>query len=358
MSDWVFFRRVLIVLGVVVLALLVWRLSQALLLLFGAVLIGILLSGAADAVSRNTHLPRGAALALVALLIVGVIAMVAILFGTQISGQVADLAQRLPGAVNNLEQRFGLGDVTGRLWEQIQTNTGSIVAQITSLAGGIIGALSNVILLFVSGVFLATNPGLYKRGTLKLVPPSQRPQIEDTMDFASAALRQWLIGQFISVMLVGALVTVGLYFIGVPSPLALGMIAGLAEFVPLLGPIIGAIPALVLAFTIDMQTVLWTAGLFLAIQQLESNMITPIVQRRMVDLPPVVTLFAIVAIGLLFGPLGILFAAPLAVLIYVAVTQLYVRGLLDEPAEVPGEKQVREEEAREARDGALKPRAG
>jgi predicted PurR-regulated permease PerM len=350
MSDWVFFRRVLIVLVVAVMALLVWRLAQTLLLLFGAVLIGLLLSGASDYISRKSGLPRVASLALVTLLIVGLVAGIFALFGAQISIQVADLVKRLPDAVNNLEQRLGLSDVSGRLWEQIQSNTGNILSQVTSLAGGLLGVVTNIILLSVSGVFLAADPDLYRRGALRLVPAGQRPPLEETMDYASAALRQWLLSQLISVMIVGVSVTVGLYFLGVPSPLALGLIAAVTAFVPLLGPIIGAIPAVLLALTIDLQTALWTIGLFLLIQQIESNMIMPVIQRRMVDVPPVVTLFAIVAIGGLFGLLGVLFAAPLTVLLFVAVAQLYVRGLLGEPATVPGEKQVREEEARERRE--------
>jgi predicted PurR-regulated permease PerM len=350
MSDWVFFRRVLIVLVVAVMALQVWRLAQTLLLLFGAVLIGLLLSGASDYISRKSGLPRVASLALVTLLIVGLVAGIFAMFGAQISIQVADLVKRLPDAVNNLEQRLGLSDVSGRLWEQIQSNTGNILSQVTSLAGGLLGVVTNIILLSVSGVFLAADPDLYRRGALRLVPAGQRPPLEETMDYASAALRQWLLSQLISVMIVGVSVTVGLYFLGVPSPLALGLIAAVTAFVPLLGPIIGAIPAVLLALTIDLQTALWTIGLFLLIQQVESNMIMPVIQRRMVDVPPVVTLFAIVAIGGLFGLLGVLFAAPLTVLLFVAVAQLYVRGLLGEPATVPGERQVREEEARERRE--------
>jgi predicted PurR-regulated permease PerM len=103
-----------------------------------------------------------------------------------------------------------------------------------------------------------------------------------------------------------------------------------------------------LAFSQDMSQVALTIGLIAVVQAVEGYLITPLIQSRMVSLPPVVTLFAIVAFGLLFGPLGLLFATPLTVFIFVLVNNLYVRGLLDEPAEVPGEKEVRAEQRKKA----------
>ena len=349
MSDWTFFRRALIAAAMIVLGLLVWRLSDILLLLFGVILIGILLSGGADSLSRRSHLPRGVALAMVVLVVVGSVAGVVVLFGTQIVSQLTDLWQRLPGALDNLEQRLGLGDISARVLQHAQSNPGNIVFQITSWAGFLINVLANILLLLVAGVFLAAQPLLYRQGALKLLPPSQRPQIEETMDFSAAALRQWLIGQLMAVLLVGVIIALGTSYIGLPSPLALGLIAGIGEFIPFAGPLLGAIPAILLALTQSWAQVALTLGLFLFVQVIESNLITPLIQRRMVSLPPVVTLFAIVCFGVLFGPLGVLFATPLAVFIFVAVNNLYVRGLLDEPTEVPGEKQVREEQREEAR---------
>jgi predicted PurR-regulated permease PerM len=349
MSDWTFFRRVLIAAAVIVLGLLVWRLSDAMLLLFGTILIGILLSGAADSLSSGSHLPRGVALAVVVLVVVGVVGATALLFGTQIVTQLTDLWRQLPGAIDNLEQRLGLGDVSAMILEHAQSNPGNIVFQITSWAGFLLGGLGNALLLLVASVFLAAQPALYKQGTLKLVPPSQRPPIEETMDFSAAALRQWLIGQLMAVVLVGVIISLGATYLGLPSPLALGLIAGIGEFVPFAGPLLGAIPAVLLALGQGWQQVALTVGLFVFVQIIESNLITPLIQRRMVSLPPVVTLFAIVCFGLLFGPLGVLFATPLAVFIFVAVNNLYVRGMLEEPTEVPGEKQVREEQREEAR---------
>lgn len=348
MSDWAFFRRVLIVGAVLVLGLLVWRLADVMLLLFGAALIGLLLSGAADAVSRHARLARPASLTIVILLLVGIFVAILILFGAQIGSQLGDLWRRLPGAVEALEQRFNIGDISNWIKEKAQSNTGNILFQITSWAGTMFNTVADILLLLVAACFFAVDPTLYRRGALKLIPPEQRPHIEDTLDFSAAALRQWMTGQLIAVLMVGTLTTIGLWWIGLPSPLALGLIAGVLEFVPFIGPLLAAIPALLLAFTLGWTETAWTLALFAVIQALESNLIMPIIQKRMVSLPPVLTLFAIVCFGALFGPLGILFATPLAVLLFVAVNELYVRQLLHQPTEVPGEKAVKEERREQA----------
>ena len=123
-----------------------------------------------------------------------------------------------------------------------------------------------------------------------------------------------------------------------PSPFALGLIAGLLEFVPFIGPVLGALPAVLIASTVDGATVLWTVLLFAVIQQVESNIVFPLLGRRMVSLPPALALFAILAAGVVFGPLGLLFGFPLAVVAFVLVKKLYVRETLGEETPLPGEK--------------------
>jgi len=345
MNDWDFFRRVLIVAAVIALAALMWQLSQAVLLFFGAVLVGLLLDSAAGFFCRHTRMSRGAALFLAVALIILVLGGVIVMFGSQIVAQIADLGQRLPGAIDSLEQRLRLGDLSGKLMEQVQSNSGNLLFQITSMAAFVLNVAANTVLVLVAGGFFATQPLLYRSGALRLVPPEQRQIVGETLDDAGAALKQWLLGQLISMAIVGSLTGFGLWLLGVPAPLALGLVAALAEFVPIIGSILGAGPAVLLAASMDPVTVAWTVGLFIVVQQLESNMITPMIQRRMVSLPPVVTVFAILCFGLLFGPLGLLFATPLAVLCYVLVTRLYIRELLDEPAHVPGEKEAAQAQA-------------
>jgi len=131
---------------------------------------------------------------------------------------------------------------------------------------------------------------------------------------------------------------------GLPSPaarareaFALGLIAGLLDFVPLIGPIVAAVPTLLLALSISPTTALWTGGLYLVVQQIEGNILSPLVQQRAVDLPPALLLFALLGFGSLFGAPGVILAAPLTVVVYVMVKRLYVREALGTPTNVPGE---------------------
>lgn len=138
--------------------------------------------------------------------------------------------------------------------------------------------------------------------------------------------------------IVGTMMGLGMWFIGVPSPLALGLFAGLMEFVPIVGPIVGAIPALLLASTQGGELALWAFGIAVLIQQIENFIITPLLVEHVVKLPPAAGLFAVVAIGVLFGPLGLLLGYPLAIVFDVAVRRLYVRETLGERVTIPAER--------------------
>jgi predicted PurR-regulated permease PerM len=206
-----------------------------------------------------------------------------------------------------------------------------------------LGVIGDLALVLVAAVYFAADPRLYRRGTAKLLPPSQHARVLDAMDVTGNALKLWFGGQLVSMVLVAVVSGLAYWWIGLPSPLALAVIAGVTNFVPYLGPLFGAVPALIFAFAIDIEAVLWTAGAVIAIQQLEGNFITPFIQMRTAAIPAVVILFSIVVFGLLFGLLGIFLAVPLAVCITVLVKKLWVRQTLGEETAVPGEEpQVRQ----------------
>jgi predicted PurR-regulated permease PerM len=136
---------------------------------------------------------------------------------------------------------------------------------------------------------------------------------------------------------IGLLTGIGLWLLGIPGALALGVIAFILEFVPFVGPILSSIPAILLALAFDPATAIWVVLLYIVIQQLEGNVIEPLVQQRAVDLPPALLLFSIVAGGLIFGMVGVVFAAPLLVVVFVMVKRLYVRDALGTHTDLPGE---------------------
>lgn len=337
-SDWTVFRRTLIVIGTIGFALALWRISDVLLLAFAAVLFAILLRAAARPLALHTGLSDGLALGVTVFLIVCLFVGTVSLFGATISSQLSDLSSRLPSSVKVLEEQAGINNLFQQIWDQLGSSSFSIFQSLTNVVRSLVNAAADTLVLIIASIFIAVKPSLYRRGVLLLFPKAERRQLEKTFDHIANALEQWLFGQLISMVLVGILMAIALSIIGLPSPFALALIAGVAEFIPLLGPILGGILPLIVAFGEGSTTVLWTLVVIVVIQQIESNMITPIVQRRIVSLPPALTLFAVFVFGALFGVMGLLFATPLTVVGYVAITDLYVREALGEDVAVPGEK--------------------
>ena len=191
------------------------------------------------------------------------------------------------------------------------------------MALGTLNVVANLLLVVV-GIYLAADPGLYFRGTLRLLPRAIRPRASAALSSAAATLRKWLGGQLMAMLLVGVLTFIGLALLDIPLALSLATIAGLLEFVPFLGPIIAAIPAVLIAFTHEPATGLYVAVLYFGIQQLEGYVLMPLVQRWAVALPPALGALSVVVFAVIFGLPGALFAVPLAIVVMVLVDELYV----------------------------------
>jgi predicted PurR-regulated permease PerM len=336
-TDRDFVRRVFIVVVVGALIAAVWALSDILLLLFGSVLLAIALHSIASPLQTHLQIGRPAGLALAGLLILAVVGATGFYLGPELAAQMRGLFSTLPTAANRLAGYLQIGSVADLLKEGTAASAlGGLAARIIAWSTTAAGALASVLLVLFGGIYLAINPNLYRDGLVKLVPPSVQSNVEATLDDAGQALRRWLAGQVIAMLLVGVCSAIGLWLAGVPSAFALGLIAGLAEFVPIIGPIVAAIPAILIASTQDWQTVLLAIAVLVIIQQVESNLITPMLADRMVSIAPAVGLFAVVAMGVLFGPLGLLLGFPLAIVLDVAVRRLYVRDTLGERIEILG----------------------
>lgn len=322
-------RRLVFGAGVILTLLLIWQLVDLLLLVFASVLVAIFFRSFADTIARLTRLSHGLALTIAIILVAIFFVLISTLFGTTIHQNVSTLIDQLPTAWREIRGRIGevrwLVDALDRAGEAMLT--GNVMSRIGGALGTVMGAVTNVFLVLFAGLYIAAQPKLYRDGFLKLVPPQDRPRIDATLVRCGVFLRNWLLGQLIAMIVVGTLTGVGLQLLQVPSALALGLFAGLAEFIPILGPIAAAIPALIIAFSQDSRLALWVLVMFVIIQQLEGNVLQPIIQRRMVALPPAVTLFAVIAFAILFGAMGALLAAPLAVVTLVLVQDLYVKPI-------------------------------
>ena len=234
-------------------------------------------------------------------------------------------------------EQYGFRQPVQSWLNDLQSSGGSIVSHVSSLLTSFGTGLANFLLVLFGGIFLAAQPWFYRTGAIKLIPPARRALVAEAMDESEAALRLWLKGQLISMTIIGILTGAGLWLLGIESWLVLGLLAGLLEFIPFAGPILAAIPGILIALVVSPQIALWTTLMYIAVQQVESYIIQPLVQQYAVHIPPVVLLFSLLAFAMLFGIIGVLFAAPLAVVTYVLVKRLYVVEALDTPTPIPGE---------------------
>jgi predicted PurR-regulated permease PerM len=345
-SEWIFVRRVLTVFALGALVYALWNLSDILLLMFGAALTAVALRAMMEPVVRTTGMSEPLALGAIFLVLAGGITAIVLSFGPKLAEQSTYLFEQLPVASNTLAQKL---DLEGSLEQLKGSAIGAFAVRAFSWGSSVFGALASVIIVLVGGIYLANSPLTYRNGVIKLFPMRWHEALNLTVDDAGQALRLWLRAQLLAMILVGTATGLGMWAIGVPSPLALGLIAGLTEFVPIIGPIVGAAPALLLASTQSYDLVLWALGIAIVVQQLENNVIMPLIVGRVVELPAAVALFATVAFGVLFGPLGLLLGYPLTIVADVAVRRLYVREALGERVDIPAERSRKEESAQSAK---------
>jgi predicted PurR-regulated permease PerM len=322
--------------------LVLWLATDIILLAFIALLLAVALATPAAAISRRSRLTHGLALALVAFSLVAVLAAGLWVLGEQIVQQVeafvADLpalldrlqaaAQRLPGGSFLLER---LDDVDpGELADP------AIVGQAAGFLGGLVDVAVRIAFVVFLALFLAGKPAMYRDGLVRLAPRRSQGRAKEVLDQLGTTLQGWVLGQLVSMLLVGILVTVTLFLLGIPYALLLGLFAGIAELVPLFGPLIAYIPTVIVAFFADPQLAIWVTVLWIVIQQLEGNVIQPMVQRWAVDLPMALTVVAVLLGGTIFGPLGYFIGTPLMALVLVSIKMLYLHDVRGQHVELPG----------------------
>jgi predicted PurR-regulated permease PerM len=336
-----FVRRALIVIALAGLALLLWQLRTVLVLLFGAVVMGTIIRAISEPLSKHLRLPDGVAVLTAVLLLVGVLAGVGWLLGQRIAAQTDALAETLPRALAQVDQwlgSFGLAHPFSTWFAQLHSSGGTLVSRFGSWLSTASSGLANFLIVFFGGVFLASEPRFYRTGAIKLIPEASRGVFSQALDESEHALRLWLKGELIAMLVIGLMTGAGLWLLGVQSWLVLGILAGFFEFIPFAGPILSAIPGILIALVQSPQLALWTTLMYIFVQHSEAYLIQPVIQQYAVDVPAVVLLFSLLAFAALFGPIGILFAAPLSVVSYVLIKRLYVIEALDTPTPIPGEE--------------------
>lgn len=339
-------RKALVTLSLVILGLIAFylfgRFATTLLLIFAGVLLGIFLDGVAHLISTRLHWPRGLSLALLVALLLGSAFSFCWLAGPQVATQGRALVEQLPHSVELLRSRLQEHDWGRALlsslpsFDELQLSISSVlgpVSQAFSITMELLGAL---IFVFFVGLYLAASPAVYRDGALLLLSREHRTRGREVLAALGKALRWWLLGRIVTMTLMGLLTTLALWWADLPLALVLGVIAGLLLFVPYLGAVVAAIPAILVGLMESPMKALWVAVIYTGIHVFEGYCITPFVQKRAVELPPALLLSVQVLSAALFGIMGIVFSTPLTVVAIVLVQMLYVQDVLDEDVTVLG----------------------
>ncbi len=339
-NDKRFVHRVLITIGLnlaaVLILLLLWYVQQVIYLLFAGSLAAIFLRGVGNRIHRKTRLPLNWCLVLILLVLASLGFLVVFFLGPNIADQMHQFVEKIPGTLQKaneaLAHSYWRRFIPMPLSEPGKT-AGGLAALAKNATGFVFTTVEVVIAVIVfvfSGLFMAFNPNLYIRGIILLLPPKYRNRGREVIHAIGDKLRWWLVGRFIDMVLVGILSTTGLWLLNVPLALTLGLLAGLLTFIPILGPIASAFPAIMIAFSTSLTQALYVVLLYTGIHVIEGYIATPLIQQRTASLPPLLTLVAVIVMGILSGVLGIILATPITLVALVLIQMLYVDEISSE----------------------------
>ena len=361
---------------------LLWFANALFLVTFLGILFGIAVSAGVDRLER-LRIPRGVGAALIVLAFFGLLVGFGAWLAPTLRAQGADLRQKLPQAIDRVEQwvnkrqsgflgiLLGGSDVVGPTAAVARADTSTVQdtsARAAGPASGTAGtaartvsgdsaaqgagapqlhqriqeklsgasrylfpflthtveALGGFLIVVFLSIYLAADPQLYRRGVLALIPDRRRPQASLVMDRVANVLRKWLVTQLIAMLVIGTVTTVVLLILKVEAAFALGVLAGLFEFIPTVGPLLSAIPAVAMGFLDSPEKAAVIAAAYWGIQFLENHILIPLLMKGGMDLPPALTVITQALLALVFGFLGLMVAVPLLATAMVVVQALYV----------------------------------
>ena len=352
MNEDQFTKRALILIAlvsaVVLLLLFLGHIFSVLLIVVGAILVAVFFDGIAKWLSERLPLSKTwcKVIAVVGfLLVIGGIGLGLLPYITQ---QTTELQQQLPKSIQQVKSQLEPTALGGQLVQyveqkNIQEQLASNTQQFFSTVFGVFGVLADVYIILFMGFLIYATPQAYLSGIVHLVPKSGRARAETVLDTLGQTLRSWLSGKLLSMAIVAILTWVGLWIIGLPFAVVLALSAGLLAFVPNFGPLIALVLGVLVAAAIGWQTILWTALVYISVQIIESNFLTPLIQRHKLSLPMAMVLFAQLVLGVFAGALGLILATPIFAISVILIKMLYVEDVLhDYSFKLEPEKQMEE----------------
>ena len=356
---------------------LLWVAYPLLFTAFLGLLFGLAVAQGADLLQRF-RIPRGIGATLVVLSFVGLLVGLGFWAGPTLREQLAEMRTAVPQAIDKLEGWLGrhqdgligqmlpmepdrpaapstgapvppagAGQPSGQktdkppadageqpsgqianLPDSLSGQLGAVSRYLFSFLSSTVAVLTGILLILFTAIYFGAAPDLYYRGVLHLIPRQARPRGAQVLGAIGMTLRNWLRAQLLAMAVIGVVTTLGLWALDIKAAFALGLIAGLLEFIPLLGPFLSAIPAVAMAFLDSPQKALFVVLLYVGIQFLENHLLIPMVMQEGLDLPPILTLIGLALMSVVFGFLGTLVAVPLLAAIMTAVKLLYVEDVV------------------------------
>lgn len=321
-------HTVAIVAFVAVLILIARVAFSVVLLSLAGCLIAVYFHGLGDLIQRRTKWSRRICMVVSitgSFIILGVLLW---FMGSKVQAQIATLSDSLPNTYHNAKAQLAETPIGRKVLEGLSSGDSdkffTTAQQFFSTSFGVLGNL--YIILFL-GIFFTASPSLYKDGLILLVPKSKKPVAKTIINRTSLSLKGWLKGTMISMVLITILLPIGLSIMGVPVALVLGLLTAILVIVPNFGSFAAMIPGVLLALTISPGTAVIVALIYIVVQTLVSNIIAPIVQKKIINLPPALTIIAQLVMAALAGVMGIIMAIPLLAIVMILVDELYVKEI-------------------------------
>jgi predicted PurR-regulated permease PerM len=328
------------------------------------VLLGLALSRAVDFLEKH-KVRRGLGAAITMILLVGSVIGIGAMVAPSIRRQTGEIAKELPKVIEQIERKVGSSGASKALGmapqqqqpqqdkgqpaqqqqQQQQQKQGGLSAQLTKelrgatkflfpIVSSVFGAIGGLIIVLFIGMYIAAEPDKYRDGIVHLIPHRHRPRGREVLTTLATTLRQWLIARLIAMVAIGLITGIGLALLRVKGAAALGVLAGLLELIPFFGPFVSAIPAIGIAMVDSPQKAIAVIVLYLVVQQLEGNVITPLILEKRLDIPPVLTVVGVSAMAIVFGVMGMLVAEPLLAAALVLSKMLYVEDVVGDEVKV------------------------
>jgi len=317
-----------------------WLLFRELASLFVVVIITIVLSlpleAAASRVERR-GVPRAVGALAALLAIIGVVVGILFLAIPPFADELQRLADQLPALIDQLRVRLGqtVGAEPARSGQSLQRSVQHVIDKPQGLLGpiaqigmGIAGAAATLILVLVGAFYIAVNPRPLVDGVLRVFPPERRVWVDEALQDIRCSWVGWLYGVLADMVVTGVLLYIGLTLVGLDYALVFAVFSALCVVVPYFGSVAGGIPPVLFALAEKSTTAaLITLGVYLVVQQIEGNVIIPMVMARAVNLHPAIVLVGVVLVGNLLGFIGLFVAVPIISATIVIVRELWVRRI-------------------------------